>query len=81
MRRHVTTWQGVVLALVRFRRRSSRARRGVLAVITLLMVSSHALTLWSLPFLLGMLISMPLLCALVAIDTRRIRRINYGLRD
>ena len=87
MRRHVTTWQGVVLALnaiptavlsglvVGFLAVITFARSGIFPTLT---------TLWPVvPWraLLGMLIGMPLLCALVAIvltprHQKRIRRIN-----
>ena len=87
MRRHVTTWQGVVLALnVIPTAVLSGLVVGVLAVITF--ANSHVFsTLTTLrpvvPWgaLLGMLIGMPILCALVAIiltprHQKRIRRIN-----
>ena len=87
MRRHVTTWQGVILALNAIPTAVlSGLVVGVLAVITF--ANSHVfLTLTTLrpvvPWgaLLGMLIGMPILCALVAIvltprHQKRLRRIN-----
>ena len=87
MRRHVTTWQGVVLALnVIPTAVLSGLVVGVLSVITF--ANSHIFsTLTTLrpvvPWgaLLGMLIGMPILCALVAIvltprHQKRLRRIN-----
>ena len=87
MRRHVTTWQGIVLALnVIPTAVLSGLVVGVLTVITF--ANSHIFsTLTTLrpvvPWgaLLGMLIGMPILCALVAIiltprHQKRIRRIN-----
>ena len=87
MRRHVTTWQGVVLALNAIPTAVlSGLIVGVLAVITLArsgifgtLVTLTPVIPWG--ALLGMLIGMPLLCALVAIvltprHQNRIRRIN-----
>ncbi len=88
MRRHVTTWQGVVLALNAIPTAVlSGLVVGVLAVITFARsrISSRRCTTlrpivpWG--ALLGMLIGMPMLCALVAIvltprHQKRIRRIN-----
>ena len=87
MRRHVTTWQGVVLALNAIPTAVlSGLVVGVLAVITFARsgIFPTLTTLWPVvPWraLLGMLIGMPLLCALVAIvltprHQKRIRRIN-----
>ena len=87
MRRHVTTWQGVVLALNAIPTAVlSGLIVGVLAVITFARsgIFPTLTTLWPVvPWraLLGMLIGMPLLCALVAIvltprHQKRIRRIN-----
>ena len=87
MRRHVTTWQGVVLALNAIPTAVlSGLVVGVLAVITFARSASSPTltTLWPVvPWraLLGVLIGMPLLCALVAIvltprHQKRIRRIN-----
>ena len=87
MRRHVTTWQGVVLALNAIPTAVlSGLVVGVLAVITFARsgIFPTLTTLWPVvPWraLLGMLIGMPLLCALVAIvltprHQTRIRRIN-----
>ena len=87
MRRHVTTWQGVVLALNAIPTAVlSGLIVGVLAVITFARsgVFPTLTTLWPVvPWgaLLGMLIGMPVLCALVAIvltprHQKRIRRIN-----
>ena len=87
LRRHVTTWQGVVLALNAIPTAVlSGLIVGVLAVITLARSGIFG-TLVTLPpvipwgALLGMLIGMPVLCALVAIvltprHQNRIRRIN-----
>ena len=87
MRRHVTTWQGVVLALNAIPTAVlSGLIVGVLAVITLArsgifgtLVTLTPVIPWG--ALLGMLIGMPVLCALVAIvltprHQNRIRRIN-----
>ena len=88
MRRHVTTWQGVVLALnVIPTAVLSGLVVGVLAVITFvnsgifptLTTTLRPIVPWG--ALLGMLIGMPILCALVAIiltprHQKRIRRIN-----
>ena len=87
MRRHVTTWQGVVLALNAIPTAVlSGLIVGVLAVITLArsgifgtLVNLTPVIPWG--ALLGMLIGMPVLCALVAIvltprHQNRIRRIN-----
>ena len=87
MRRHVTTWQGVVLALNAIPTAVlSGLIVGVLAVITLArsgifgtLVTLTPVIPWG--ALLGMLIGMPILCALVAIvltprHQNRIRRIN-----
>ena len=88
MRRHVTTWQGVVLALnVIPTAVLSGLVVGVLAVITFvnsgifptLTTTLRPIVPWG--ALLGMLIVMPILCALVAIiltprHQKRIRRIN-----
>ena len=88
MRRHVTTWQGVVLALNAIPTAVlSGLIVGVLAVITFarsnifptLTTTLQPVVPWG--ALLGMLIGMPLLCALVAIvltprNQKRIRRIN-----
>ena len=87
MRRHVTTWQGVVLALnVIPTAVLSGLVVGVLSVITF--ANSHIFSSLTtlrpvVPWgaLLGMLIGMPILCALVAIiltprHQKRIRRIN-----
>lgn len=87
MRRHVTTWQGIVLALNAIPTAVlSGLIVGVLAVITLARSGIFPTlgTLWPVvPWgaLLGMLIGMPILCALVAIvltphHQKRIRRIN-----
>lgn len=88
MRRHVTTWQGVVLALNAIPTAVlSGLVVGVLAVITFansgifptLTTTLRPIVPWG--ALLGMLIGMPILCALVAIiltprHQKRIRRIN-----
>ena len=88
MRRHVTTWQGVVLALNAIPTAVlSGLIVGVLAVITFansgifptLTTTLRPIVPWG--ALLGMLIGMPILCALVAIiltprHQKRIRRIN-----
>ena len=88
MRRHVTTWQGVVLALNAIPTAVlSGLVVGVLAVITFansgifptLTMTLRPIVPWG--ALLGMLIGMPILCALVAIiltprHQKRIRRIN-----
>ena len=87
MRRHVTTWQGVVLALNAIPTAVlSGLIVGVLAVITLARSSIFGTLVTLTPVipwgaLLGMLIGMPVLCALVAIvltprHQNRIRRIN-----
>ena len=87
MRRHVTTWQGIVLALNAIPTAVlSGLVVGVLAVITFARSGIFPTlgTLWPVvPWgaLAGMLIGMPLLCALVAIvltphHQRRLRRIN-----
>lgn len=88
MRRHVTTWQGVVLALNAIPTAVlSGLVVGVLAVITFansgifptLTSTLRPIVPWG--ALLGMLIGMPILCALVAIiltprHQKRIGRIN-----
>ena len=88
MRCHVTTWQGVVLALNAIPTAVlSGLVVGVLAVITFansgifptLTTTLRPIVPWG--ALLGMLIGMPILCALVAIiltprHQKRIRRIN-----
>ena len=87
MRRHVTTWQGVVLALNAIPTAVlSGLIVGVLAVITFArsnifpsLVNLRPIVPWG--ALLGMLVGMPLLCALVAIvltprNQKRIRRID-----
>ena len=88
MRRHVTTWQGVVLALNAIPTAVlSGLVVGVLAVITFansgifptLTTTLRPIVPWG--ALLGMLIGMPILCALVAIiltprHQKRIRRIT-----
>ena len=87
MRRHVTTWQGVVLALNAIPTAVLAGLVvGVLAVITFARsrIFPTLTTLWPVvPWgaLLGMLIGMPILCALVAIvltprHQKRLRRIN-----
>ena len=87
MRRHVTSWQGVVLALNAIPTAVLAGLVvGVLAVITFARsgIFPTLTTLWPVvPWgaLLGMLIGMPILCALVAIiltprHQKRIRRIN-----
>lgn len=87
MRRHVTTWQGVVLALHAIPTAVLAGLVvGVLAVITFARsrIFPTLTTLWPVvPWgaLLGMLIGMPILCALVAIvltprHQKRLRRIN-----
>ena len=87
MRRHVTTWQGVVLALNAIPTAVlSGLIVGVLAVITLARSGNFGTLVTLTPVipwgaLLGMLIGMPVLCALVAIvltprHQNRIRRIN-----
>ena len=87
MRRHVTTWQGVVLALNAIPTAVlSGLIVGVLAVVTFArsgifrtLVTLTPVIPWG--ALVGMLVGMPLLCALVAIvltprQQHRIRRIN-----